>query len=415
MFKRVLSIVLIAGLALGFNITSVLADSRDEEISTLKTQVQELLKRIEKLETDQEKTKEEISKKVESKVDLANTLSKLKIKGRWAAGFYDSGDAGSFDSGSFEAPEGKIQFAFAPDDINNIIMRLSVNNAAFNNLDYFYIDTDLKKLLKLGFPLSSRLGRMKVDFGEETFSNNPVESVLPSNSAGNVSGSDEGLMLSGKIGKAKPLGYSVSVTNGTTGTGSDTSTAKAFAGKLYYNIIDPLYMSASYYNSGQMKAASSEMGIGGLVAIPTGSARWTREMWELDLRYDFQKGKTINPPAYSDSKAIVRLSYGGFSDDSSQGTINKRTGSFGFAEGTYNLTKKFYIASRASFVDLDGRNTLALNGITANLYRRYSLGLGYRLSGNTILKLGYDWNRESGPSVDDRDNNLLAAIVASQF
>ena len=429
MRKKIFSGILVFLLVTLFNAPILKADERDEQISVLKTQVEDLLKRIEKLEAGQAKAKEESLKAKEelakikettqtvqaARVDLANPLAKLKLKGRAALGFFDSGKAGSYPSGSFEVPEAKLQFGFQPDDINNIILRFNLNNATFNNVDYFYVDTDLKKLLNLGFPISSRLGKMKVDFGEETWGNNSVESVLPSASAANVNGNDEGLQLSGKLGKDKPLGYSIAVDNGSAGTGFDTSTAKAFAGKLYYNIIDPLYISASYYNSGQMKASNSELGIGGLVSPPTGAVKRTRQMWEVDLPYDFQKGKTMNPPAFCDSKAFVRLSYGGFSDDVSGGTISKRDGTIGFIEGTYNLTKKFYVATRASFIDLDGTTTATLNRVTANKYDRYSLGGGYRLSNNILLKLGYDWNRSSGPGLDDAGDNLLAAIVASQF
>src|SRR3989338_4095011 len=65
--------------------------SRDEEISGLKGQVQDLLKRIERLEAEQLSSKEESSKVTEelkkvkegqaggaaSKVDLANSLAKI--------------------------------------------------------------------------------------------------------------------------------------------------------------------------------------------------------------------------------------------------------------------------------------------------------------------------------------------------
>lgn len=421
--KKVLSIVLTLAMVFTFNLSvakadedAASADEKQNEIAQLKTQVQELLGRIEKLEQEQVKTKEDV-KKVEtaagsgSRVDLANALAKLKLKGRWAAGFFDSGKAGSFPSGSFEVPEAKIQFAFQPDGINNIILRFNLNNATFNNVDYLYVDSDLKKLLNLSFPISSRLGRMKVDFGEETWGNNSVESVLPSASAANINGNDEGFQLSGKLGKTKPVNYAISVTNGNAGTGSDISNSKAFAGKLSYNIIEPLYISASYYNSGQMRTANSEIGIGTLVSRPNSALKWERKIWEVDLRYDFGKGKTLNPPAFSDSLAFIRLSYGGFNDDASGGSASGRDGAFGFIEGAYNLTKKFYVASRASFIDLDGSVSVTLNGVSANLYRRYSLGGGYCIGNNTILKLGYDLNRESG----DADNNLFSTIIATQF
>lgn len=422
-FKVLVAVLFLSSVAVPWSF----ADERDDEIAALKSQVQELLRRIETIEQEQLKArqetstvKDEVTKIKETsqtasagRVDLDKLSSKLKIKGRWAAGYYRSGDAGAYPEGSFEVPEGKIQFAFEPDDINKLIMRMNINNAAFNNLDYFYLDSNLKKSMGLDFPLMARIGRMKIDFGEETWSNNSVESVLPSNSAANVSGTDEGLQLSGKIGEAKPVTWSASVSNGTTGTGSDASEAKAIAAKLSYNIIDPLYVSASFYNSSSMKAQNAEMGIAGLTTRPTGVMNWDRQMWEVDLRYDVEKGKVLNPPAYSDSKAILRLSYGGFTDDASG--ANERSGNFGFVEGTYNFTKKFYAAGRFSAVDLDSDTTVALNSVTANKFIRYSLGMGYHWTDATIFKLGYDWNKESQVATGDADNDLLSAIVSMQF
>jgi hypothetical protein len=207
------------------------------------------------------------------------------------------------------------------------------------------------------------------------------------------------------------LGWVVSVSDGNKEIGSDTSSSKAFMGKLYSTPIDPLYLSASYYDSGRLKGAS-EMSVAGLTSVPSGDNEWRRKIWELDARYDFGKGKKpLDPPAYSDSKAILRLSYGRFNDEANK----SREGNFGFADGIYNLTKKFYTAGRYSFVDLEGDNTASLNSVTANRQDRYSLGFGYRWSENTILKLSYDWNKESGSNTEDADNNLISAIVASQF
>jgi hypothetical protein len=366
---------------------------------------------------DIEKQKGAVAGKTEPAVQLDKLTSKLKMKGRYAVGFYDSGKAGSFPQGSFEAPEAKIQFTFEPDDINKFTARLNLNNATYNSGDYLFVDTNIAKFLDLDFPLSSRLGRYKLDFGEETLTDNPVDNVLASTSAGKVSGNDEGLQLSGKIGKTKPVGYSVAITNGTTGTGSDTSTAKSFVGKLSYNIFDPLYVSASYYDSGDMKLSNAEVGPAGLLTRPTGALRWDRKIWEIDLRYDIGKGKTLNPPAFSDSTAFFRLAYGQFFDGASTSTEGiERDGQYGFIEGTYNITPKIYLASRLSLMDLDGKDTTAsLNSITANQYDRYSFGLGYRVTSNTIFKLGYDINYESGVNVENADNDLVSAIIASQF
>ena len=204
----------------------------------------------------------------------------------------------------------------------------------------------------------------------------------------------------------------VSVSDGNSGVGSDSNASKAVMTKLDYTPIDPLYLSASYYDSGDIGTGSSEMSIGGLVTKPTGANNWQREAWEVDARYDFKKGKKpLDPPVYSDSKGIVRLSYGEFQDSSS----TDRIGNFGFVDGIYNLNKKFYLAGRYSFVGLGAETTATLNSVSTNRYDRYSLGGGYRWSENTILKLGYDWNKASGAGVNDQDDNLLSAIVATQF
>jgi hypothetical protein len=432
-FRKKLSFLLaIIPLMVIFTFSPVIADERDKEIADLKVQVQGLLKRIEALEQEQTSSKEAIAKqkeaitkqeetiakKTEPSVLMDKLISKLKLKGRWAAGYYKSGKAGSYTSGSFEVPEAKLVFAFEPDEINKITLRFNLNNGSFNSVDYSYLDTNLAKFFNLPMPLNSRIGRLRIDFGEEYSWNNPVEGVLTSNSAPNVDGKDEGFQLLGKIGKTRPLGYVFSVTNGNSGTGSDTSAAKSFTGKLYYNIFEPLYISASYYNSGTMKGSNTEIAIAGLTARPGNAAKWSRQIWEVDMRYDYQKGKTLYPPAYSDSKAIIQLSYGGFSDAVTTTPAlggAKRIGTFGFIEGTYNLTKKFYMASRASFLDLNDDTIASLNNINCHRYTRYSLGGGYRLTGNTIFKLAYDWNIESGPGVSDADNNLLSVVMAAQF
>jgi len=365
-----------------------------------------------------------VEKDILSKVGLDKLSSRLKLKGRFAAGFFKSEKQGSYPSGSFQAPEAKLQFTFQPDDINSVIMRMNLNNATFNNLDYFYLDTNIMKLTpweKSPFTLMSRIGRMKVDFGEETWSNNAVESILPSNSAANVAGNDEGLQLSGKVGKQNSLGWSAAIMNGNAGTGADNNWLKAFSGKLCYNIIDPLYISASYYNSGQLDTASSEISIGGITAPPTNARKWIRQIAEVDVRYDFKKGKTLNPPAYCDSLAFVKFAYGHFYDDAKrlnhELAVTDREGNYGYIEGLYNITKKLYAAARASVVGLNGEvNRASWNSVTAsNRYERYSFGLGYRLTNATMLKGSYDINLERKTGSNNPKDSLLSLLIASQF
>ena len=67
-------------------------------------------------------------------------------------------------------------------------------------------------------------------------------------------------------------------------------------------------------------------------------------------------------------------------------------------------------------MELNGDNTASFNSITTNLYERYSLGLGYRLTNATIIKGEYSFNLEKkGTGGEDPVDNLLSILVSSQF
>lgn len=415
------------------------ASTSEEEIQAVKEQVKVLLDRIEKLEGELAKTKEakpeeKVAEKKEEPLPamLKNIGTKLKISGRWGAGYFDSGENGSYPDGSFQAPEAKLRFDFQPDKINTITMRMSLNNATFNNLDYFYLDSKdfLPFLKETPFTLESRIGRFKLDYGEETWSNNIVESAVISNSAANVAGNDEGVQLSGKIKVTEkmPVKWSTSITNGNSGTGIDNENSKAFNGKIAVNPLDDLYLSASYYHSDDLENGSSEFSIAGISTAPTNATNWTREMWEVDARYDFKKGKKpLDPPAYTDSVAYIKGAFGQFWDDAEisgvspvlmQLPVQDRDGNYGFVEGLYNINSKLFTAYRYSVIDLDKGQRASLNGVNSNRHQRHSLGLGWRWSDKTILKAEYTWNKESDVSVAataGKKNNQVSAAIVSSF
>ena len=342
---------------------------------------------------------------------LHNILTKLKLKGRVAAGYLKGETSATFQSGSFDVPDMKLGLNFIPDDKNSLTARFDLKNAAANAplLDYLFIQAkDFVPFLKdTPWSINGRLGRMKLGLGEEGWSNNAVEGALPSNSAGNADASDEGVELSGKF-------WSVSVSNGSRGVATDNGMAKAWMGKLFYSPWDFLYGGLFYYNSGSLKASQTEASIAGLFTLPTGATHWKRQVFGGDLRYDYQRGKKLlNPPAFSDSKGIVRTSYGRFDDSVTGGA--ERNGHFGFIEGLYNCTSKIYSAVRASLVDLDGSQTASLNNVTTNHYERYSVGMGYRWSDNTHVKLGYDHNENGGAGTNDANDDLISALLTIQF
>lgn len=409
----------------------VFAVTPEEEIKALKEQVKVLSDRVEKLEAEiakpkEAKPEEKVAEKKEELLPamLKNVGTKLKLSGRWAGGYYDSEENGSSPDGSFEVPEMKLRFDFQPDKINTIVVRLNLNNGTFNNVDYLYLDSkDFLPFLKdTPFTLESRLGKFKVDYGEETWSNNQVENALVSNSAPNVTGYDKGVQLSGKIKvyEPMPVKWSTSLTHGNTSSITDNENSKAFSGKIAINPLDDIYLSASYYHSDDLETVNSEMSIAGINSAPTNAINWTRQMWEVDARYDFKKGeKPLDPPVYTDSVAYVRGAFGQFWDDAESRNrlaVQDRDGTYGFVEGLYNINPKLYAAYRYSIIDLETGQAASLSGITCNRHQRHSLGLGWRWTEKTVLKAEYTWNKESDVAPNTgSENDQVSAVVSSSF
>ncbi|MBI2093340.1 MAG: hypothetical protein HYT88_01255 [Candidatus Omnitrophica bacterium] len=348
------------------------------------------------------------------------TYPALKLSGRWALGFLQSGASGSDPNGAFRIPDAKLRFDVSPDATNTLVTRLNLNNASFNNLDYVYLESKdfLPWLKEQPLSLTTRIGRVKMDFGEETWSNNSIEGALSSTSAANVSGHDEGLqaILTWKtMGSPRlSLGIFNGNTNGTTFT--DNTGPKAYSAKVALTPISSFYLSSSFFDSRALKTSASEFSIGGVTTAPSGAANWSRRAWELDGRYDLKKGKAaLNPPVFTDSRAYLRGAYGLFGDDAKGGT--DRNGDYGFLEAMWNIHPKWYTAARWSILDFDQEASATLGGITTvKRLQRYQLGGGFRWSERTLLKGEWLWDRESGrTSADDAPNNQLSLLAASQF
>jgi hypothetical protein len=354
---------------------------------------------------------------------------------RFSAGYLDSGTNGSYPEGSFQMPDVKLRFNWqmAPDI--TVSTRMNLNNAAFGSLDCFYIDYK-NLLLNVSPSLKDslfnpvfRLGKLKVDFGEEQLSNDPINGFLIFNSAGNVAGYDEGMQLSQTYAKEKlgiPLKWSLSLTNGNSGSGADNQQSKAFALKVGALPMPELYASVNYYSTSELGLQNADMIYAGLATPPTNATEWMRIIQELDLRYDFLPGKEnlLNPgsPAWSDSKAFVRATYGQFTDDGKDRAapvvkVTDREGKYASVDGCYNATEKLYFGARYSYIDLDKSTVYAsLNSVNANKYTRISVGSGYRLTENTHFKLEYTTNAETVPTgVAKPKNNQISTLFTVRF
>jgi len=367
---------------------------------------------------------------------LSSAGSKLTMKGRIFAGYYvsdedktlagqyGSGSNVSYKHGSFEVPDGKLQFTWNPLERFSVVTRLSFGGADSTKFDYFYgqyngiIPGDRKSRV--------RLGKIKVDFGEEIITDNAVDNNvgLISNSASIVGGYDEGIELYGNF-IPDVFGYTLSLTNGKDSTGIDDNTNKAIAAKIFVQPIPQLYFSGSYYTAdrsvtGAPLAGAIDFKIAGMSGAPSGVGAdgWNRSVWEVDVKSRFfQEDKKTE---------IARLAaaYGQFADElkNAPGTTD-REGTYYFLEGMYNFTPKFFVGARYSVVSLDDKYADTMNGIKlVNEYQRTSVGIGYRLNKLVTLKAEYDWNnttRMTGTITGIKDkslsDNLLVVGLAAAF
>lgn len=108
MFRKIFSAVLILLVVLMFNPSSARADERDEEIATLKTQVQGLLKRIEALEQEQAKTKQALRERPQvvkgvGDINAVDQLPNYLTRGFEFTGYFRSGFGVNSRGGKMEA------------------------------------------------------------------------------------------------------------------------------------------------------------------------------------------------------------------------------------------------------------------------------------------------------------------------
>ncbi|MFA5794644.1 MAG: hypothetical protein WC980_06210 [Candidatus Brocadiia bacterium] len=372
-----------------------------------------------------------------STASAEETTVKVDFKGsKLSGGYIDSESAGTNPNGSYVMPEGKLRIngTLTPDI--KVITRMTLNNPNVLAMDYLYVDYTnflssivAPSLKGSAFDPMLRVGLFKVDIGEETWGNNLVDAATGQPSATNTGAYDEGFQLSQVLPKDKlgiPVKWAVSFTNGNSGSGVDTTPAKALCIKVAANPINELYASLSHYNSGDLGTAAAAMSFAGLSARPTNSTQWTRTITELDLRYDIQPGKEkrLEPgmPVMSDSKAFFRLAYGQFKDDGKDTvtpivSVTDREGSYYFVEGTYNPIPKVYLAARYSNVGFDKSTVYAtLNSCNCNSYTRTTVCVGYRLTDNTHIKLDYTTNAEDVASgTAAYKNNQFGLLVTTTF
>ena len=262
--------------------------------------------------------------------------------------------------------------------------------------------------------LNARLGRTFIPFGEEYLRWNAAESPVASISTAFPWALDEGVVVFGDILPEGKLAYAASLQNGNKEFNFDDNPNKTVALKLSAAPLPWLYASASYLNLGKQgnntTAGSSEWWLSGFRIQPLGTTKEpsgassskivTGQALEGNLKLRCDLGRAW-------------LSYGYFHHNDGGGDAFDRdiryftsellgylprTEQKAYAFGRYSVIGTFSPTLGYRFAGTELAFPGNFNNSPYDEYKydqrdlyRYSLGLGYRLSENTVAKLEHTW------------------------
>lgn len=353
----------------------------------------------------------------------------VQINGFVAAGFYDTGAAGTRENGGFEIKEATL---FVEADVwenTSLFVELQTNRLGkdedkFVRTGEVYIhlrDIQLTKNTSIGV----KLGRIDIPFGEEYLWQDAIDNPLITNSAAYPYGWDEGLLVYSQWGA---VNWIVAVTDGTDARSEEDNSDKALNLKLYGRLSDDWYLSVSYMHNGANSKSAIEFGgshfqpvldssVGSSVSQQVDS-----DLFEINTKYHFR---------VSDMRAYVSLSAGLANQDDDDSLFDRDFHWF-LVEPFLQINNKWYTVLRYSEIGtydedegyhFDGKTFAGGNGafgFDTERFRRLGIGLGWRPNPHIVTKLevGKDWFDviETSPLLtNNNDRKFIGLEMAVKF
>lgn len=363
-------------------------------------------------------TSEQKDAGVSAKGVAASTMSKLSISGEAGVGFFNTGSKGMFPNSEFRVDEARL-FIEAPvqDSVYffgelNLMTREALDLSL--QLGECYLDFEnVSQVWHQDRMLNVRIGRMHIPFGEEYMSRYAIDNPLISHSLSDFWGVDEGIELYGSVGR---FSYVVAVQNGGPSGVRDFNGDKSVAGRLAYDPAKWLHLSVSGMRTGDISIPDdswSELWFANGWLLPLGSGSPTRfhaNLVEGDVEWRWRRGHL--------------KAFGGCirQDDNDSNGANGRDIYYYSVEALHDIVPKLYAAVRFSQIFASGgypiagngnmENYLFSGGLTKELWR-WSLGFGYRMSRNLVLKAEYALERGRQSNGQSRNNEDLFAFEAA--
>lgn len=402
---------LLANLLLILAPYAIAEESTKLEVEQLNKQIELLQQQIQGIESRLSESEEQDSTPpTDAEVDLtqeeyssleqhnqSHVLAKpwyqnFDISGFGAAGFYDTGDAGTKPNGGFEVKEASLFITADVWENTRFFVELQTNRLGkdkdlFTRTGEVYIHF-LDLIPSLAPSVGLKLGRFDIPFGEEYLWQDAIDNPLITNSAAYPYGWDEGILVHGHT---RGIGWITAITDGTDERSIEDDSDKAFNFKLYGRPLEPLYLSASAMKNGDAGKSAFEFGGSHFQPIgasnqstlpPSPSEKVDAILFQVDLKYSFLASRSQHEVGY------LALSYGAAKQKDSAPGFDRDIRWFSI-EPLYHLTQKIYLVARYSEIGtydnnegfhFDGKIFAGGNsafGYDTKRLRRLGIGLGW--------------------------------------
>lgn len=435
------SLVRIAGtILLSLTLSTLLAprlfadtpDDLKREVDLLREQnrlLQEQVKTQQQTIDQVNRRMSDLEQRVQDKTSSANTedqeaqkkrfaLKNVIIGGEGGVAVFGGGRESQFPHNAFRIDEARL-FVESP-IIDNVYFYSELNLTTRDAIDEtfhlgeIYLDFEnVSRFWNQDGQLTLRLGRFYTPFGEEYQQRYAINNPLISHSLSDIWGVDEGVEVFGTL---KKFSYALAVQNGGIEMLNDATGDKSVAGRIGFDPIRDLHLSASAMRTGDVTSqeylSALWFGNGFFQPLPGASAtRFHANLFEGDAEYKWQTGH-------------VRAA-GGYANWADNDPIQKhhRDIYYYYGEAMQKLSKRFYAAARFSQIlalhgyPLVGNRTdpLFAGDLTKDLWR-LSLGMGWRYNQHFLLKAEYSFERgreQNGTARHHED--MFGAEAAFQF
>jgi hypothetical protein len=344
------------------------------------------------------------------------SIGNVVITGEGGAGFFDTGINGKYPNAPFRVDEARLFFdALVWDDVYfygqvDLITPQAPDNGLYLGELYLQFE-NLTKYWGMDELLNARIGQFYIPFGEEYEHRFAIDDPLISHSLSDLWGYDPGLEL---YGSWRKLSYAVAVQNGGISTFNDGKADKSVAGRVGYDPLAWLHLSASGMRTGDLSVQNdvvSAMWFGGGLfqsINPAATTLFHVNLAELDASAKWKSG-------------YVKLAggYAGYNDND-PAADDHRDIYYSYVEALQHLTPKIYGVTRFSQIRAAGGypiegNTATFGLPTSDLWR-LSLGVGYTLSSHLVLKVEYMFEQGQLSTGGPRNHeNMFATEAAFKF